>query len=66
MGIHSIIEAWDLIEGGVYPPVPSWLQHRLEIDITHYLMETYCSVPQDNCKVLALHFLLVFWFISYS
>lgn len=32
MGSHCIIEAWDLIEGRVYPPVTSWLQHRLESD----------------------------------
>lgn len=32
--IQSIIEAWDLVEGRVQPPVISWPQNRLEIDFS--------------------------------
>jgi hypothetical protein len=37
-GIQSIIEAWDLAEGGDQPPVTSWIQNRPEIDSSalHY------------------------------
>lgn len=33
-GIQSIIEAWDLVEGGVQPPVTSWLKNKPEIDLS--------------------------------
>lgn len=36
MGIHSVNEVWDLTEGGGYPPPPSCLQHRLEMDFSAF------------------------------
>lgn len=33
-GIQSIIEAWDLVEGGVQPPVTTWFQNRIKIDFS--------------------------------
>lgn len=63
-GIQSIIEAWDLVEGGVQPPVTSWFPNRIKLISLHYAVETQSSEPKVNLTFLTLYFLLVFWLIS--